>query len=539
MSIKARGSRTSVLYLFSILIILFRLLPSLVSTEVCSGEEACVAPSDIQKNAVLGKHIKKKAVGTSKLSSNVLNRTFWRLGGNTRTNLDKDFLGTRDDEPLEIRVNNERAFRVEPHGTGTPSLVGGFSDNSADGVGATVSGGGGRGRGFDSPNRANGRFSTIGGGLGNVAGDISNNRANTVSGGQDNKALGFFDTVGGGENNTAGVKGLIDEGGSTVAGGRGNVATGLASTVGGGSNNIASGNLATISGGGGFPNIASGSASTIGGGSRNETSGTGSTVGGGTFNEASGLAATVSGGGTNMAEGDFSVVPGGNENHAAGENSFAAGHMATAAHDGSFVWADSSPSDRAGPRRFSSTNDNQFSVRSAGGTRIFSDNAASVGVELMPGANAWSVLSDRNRKENVTPVKAKEILYRLSRIPITQWNLKSQDPSIHHLGPMAQDFYAAFGLGESDRSISTSDADGVAFISIQALHLITKEQEAHMVTLRQQYIELEERVATLAKRVGANRASMPLFSSDLLPSGLFLGGLLLVGYSRLNRRSKA
>jgi len=38
----------------------------------------------------------------------------------------------------------------------------------------------------------------------------------------------------------------------------------------------------------------------------------------------------------------------------------------------------------------------------------------------------------------------------------------TQDPSIQHMGPRAQDFYAAFGIGEDDTHISTSDADGAA-----------------------------------------------------------------------------
>lgn len=55
-----------------------------------------------------------------------------------------------------------------------------------------------------------------------------------------------------------------------------------------------------------------------------------------------------------------------------------------------------------------------------------------------------------------------DVLASLAKIPIETWNLKSQDPSVHHIGPMAQDFYAAFEVGEDERHISTVDADGVA-----------------------------------------------------------------------------
>ena len=62
----------------------------------------------------------------------------------------------------------------------------------------------------------------------------------------------------------------------------------------------------------------------------------------------------------------------------------------------------------------------------------------------------------------IRPVYARQILQKLSLIPITSWNLKSQDSSIRHIGPVTQDFYTAFVVGEDDRHITTGDADGVA-----------------------------------------------------------------------------
>ena len=55
-----------------------------------------------------------------------------------------------------------------------------------------------------------------------------------------------------------------------------------------------------------------------------------------------------------------------------------------------------------------------------------------------------------------------DVLASLAKIPIETWNLKSQAPSVRHIGPMTQDFYAAFEVGEDERHISTVDADGVA-----------------------------------------------------------------------------
>ena len=76
---------------------------------------------------------------------------------------------------------------------------------------------------------------------------------------------------------------------------------------------------------------------------------------------------------------------------------------------------------------------------------------------------AWSSLSDRDVKENFAEVDGQALLARLNAIPLLTWNYKAQDPSIRHLGPMAQDFRAAFELGEDEKHISTVDVDGVAW----------------------------------------------------------------------------
>jgi hypothetical protein len=202
-------------------------------------------------------------------------------------------------------------------------------------------------------------------------------------------------------------------------------------------------------------------------------------VGGGFRNTASGLRSTVVGGDGNTALGNFSL---------------AAGRSAKANHVGAFVWADAFGTD------FASTADNQFNVRASGGARIFSNTAATTGVRLAPGGNSWMGASDRNLKENFTPVDGRLILHQLSLIPITRWNLKSQDPSIWHLGPTAQDFYAAFGLGEDDRYITGSDADGIALVSIQSLYQMSLEKDRQIEELQQRIRKLEQMVEALSRK---------------------------------------
>lgn len=85
-------------------------------------------------------------------------------------------------------------------------------------------------------------------------------------------------------------------------------------------------------------------------------------------------------------------------------------------------------------------------------------------------------VSDRNMKKNITPVDSTEILARVSRLPISNWTYLSEPEGIRHLGPMAQDFYASFKLGDSDRSYSSVDGHGVALAAIQALDRLVEAQ---------------------------------------------------------------
>ena len=82
------------------------------------------------------------------------------------------------------------------------------------------------------------------------------------------------------------------------------------------------------------------------------------------------------------------------------------------------------------------------------------------------------------------PVDGYEILETLAALPISTWNYKSDPPSVRHLGPMAQDFMAAFGLGSDDKVINLVDANGVVMVSIQALHRRLRDLETEVAALR-------------------------------------------------------
>lgn len=119
------------------------------------------------------------------------------------------------------------------------------------------------------------------------------------------------------------------------------------------------------------------------------------------------------------------------------------------------------------------------------------------GVPVPPGAeycSAMCPISDRERKLGFAAVDPDEILAKLVDVPITTWSYDFEDPSIRHLGPMAQDFKHAFEVGATDEKIFQIDADGVALVSIQALH-------GEVARLRSRNAALEETLASLQARL--------------------------------------
>ena len=289
--------------------------------------------------------------------------------------------------------------------------------------------------------------------------------------------------------NLAGARLLVGSG-HTLNGSYNSIAGGINSTIQAGTYN------STIAGGDGHTIHTGSSGSTIGGGIGNQMTGVYSIIAGGYGCSVINLTyySVIGGGYNNTVAGTAATIPGGFQNSASGNFSLAAGYSAKATNNGAFVWADS-----AGGDCFSSAN-NQFTVRASGGTRFFSDAGASVGVQLAAGGNAWSALSDRSFKENFQPVDTRLVLDKVAHLPVTEWNLKSQPALIRHLGPMAQDFKAAFGLGEDDRHISTSDVDGVALAAIQGLNQKLDEKDAEIQHLKQSLAELQQLVQTLVNK---------------------------------------
>jgi hypothetical protein len=105
-------------------------------------------------------------------------------------------------------------------------------------------------------------------------------------------------------------------------------------------------------------------------------------------------------------------------------------------------------------------------------------------------------VSDRNLKRDIEPVDEQSVLERVAGIPIATWSYRSDDPSVRHLGPMAQDFHAAFGLGSTDRAYDPIDAHGVELAAIKALYERLRRDEALIERLEQENHELQLRRST-------------------------------------------
>ncbi len=380
----------------------------------------------------------------------------WSLTGNAGTDPISDYVGTSDDQPLIFKTDGIQALQLEPPGDtsyNTPNVVGGYSGNSvSSGVsGATIAGGGTSVHG--ETNTVTGDFGTVGGGLDNQATAFG-----TVAGGQFNQAAANGAVTGGHLNQATGD--------GAVAGGYGNTASGTDATAFGG-NNAASAEGATAFGG----NSESGG----------NTASAEDASAFGQANMAGGVSATAFGH-SNTAVGNQSVAAG-DSNLARGSDSFALGANANASDDNSFVWSDGTQG--SGPSDFGSTGTDQFDALASNGFtfQTSAPGATFTGCTFTSG-DSWACTSDRNAKHDFQPISDQATLQALAELPIESWSYNLDRSGTRHVGPTAQDFMAAFHVGDNAKEISTLDEGGIALASIKGLDQLVARQRA--VIARQQ-----------------------------------------------------
>jgi hypothetical protein len=262
---------------------------------------------------------------------------FWQLGGNFGTTPGVNYVGTADNQPLEMHVNGMRGLRLEFGGVsstiggsipnGAPNVVGGSPVNfvTPGTVGCFIGGGGAtnyNGSALAHSIGAYSDFSVIGGGVLNTI--QASSGESTIGGGAGNiiQASSVESTIGGGGGNIIQASSVE----STIGGGAGNIiqTNSPYSFIGGGGGNVAANEYATVSGGDYNTNLANGG--TIAGGQNNAVGNYDQpTVGGGNENAADGSYATVGGGLFNLASGNYTTVVGGNANEALAIGAFVGG----------------------------------------------------------------------------------------------------------------------------------------------------------------------------------------------------------------------
>ncbi|HEU0055607.1 MAG TPA: tail fiber domain-containing protein [Longimicrobium sp.] len=177
------------------------------------------------------------------------------------------------------------------------------------------------------------------------------------------------------------------------------------------------------------------------------------------------------------------------------------GQRATAAgHSGAFTFADASTTDS-----IQATANNQVSFRGAGGFRFRTSPDLSTGCDLAAGSGVFTCSSSRYLKENFATVDGEDVLGRMRAVPVTTWNYIAEGDEARHLGPFAQDFRAAFGLGTDDTSIGLLDIDGVNFAAAKALEARTARLRAEVDALRADRDDLARRLAELEVLVKAKQ----------------------------------
>jgi trimeric autotransporter adhesin len=456
----------------------------------------------------------------------------WALGGNALTNASVDFLGTTDAQPLEFRVGNVQIGRFETRllpafGVSLSNVVSGGPGNVvAAGVTGTMMLAAAFPPEFVPPpgvgdlrNHVSDHFGLVLGGFGNVAGDFAGTlddaSSASVIGSEMSRASGRGSVVLGGNLATA-------SGDNAFANGFFNAATGAGSVVLGGSASTALG-LDSVAIGG--SDLCAGANSSWAGGNRAKVR-------------------PPAGSGSDLPGAGCDNVP--NAPGASGDA-------------GTFVWADAG----SGDDDFVSTGANQFAIRARGGVRLSDETSQyfgaatrqvlnlystsyGIGVQdstlyqrsnsqfawfrdgahgdgaLDPGAGGALLMtlgtnagtpvgtaraqqfvnvSDRHAKTAFAPIDTLEVLARVLQLPLSEWSYRTA-PSERHIGPMAQDFRAAFGLGGDDKTIATIDADGVALAAIQGLNT---RLEAENAALRAQDQALRDALDTLRAELEALR----------------------------------
>ena len=388
----------------------------------------------------------------SKLATvNAANNIFWGLGGNVNINPATDFIGTTDAKPLVFKTNNILSGKIDP-----------LQTNAFFGQYAGITNTSGHSNSFfghDAGSSVTTAFQNsffgYGSGKDNTTG--SNNSAfgygsltNNLTGSM-NTATGIialaFNTTGSYNTGTGGDALWTNTSGSfnTATGSHGLYKNDL------GNSNIAMGYSALY-------NNSSGSYNTAIGNRALDINTTG------TYNVAVGYNANASF--SYLTDLTYATVIGANAS-VLSSNTMSFGNPSV------WKWA--------------------FGLSTTGfghAMEVGSSNINGNGAYLTTGGT-WTNTSSRMKKENFSELNGNDLLQKISQLSIQKWKYKGTDE--YHIGPVAEDFYKAFGLGTDNKGISTVDPSGIALAAIKEQQQII-EKQSDLIN------ELEKRIEALEKK---------------------------------------
>ena len=206
----------------------------------------------------------------------------------------------------------------------------------------------------------------------------------------------------------------------------------------------------------------------------------------------------------NWSDGDAAVAIG-YTTTADADYSMAFGYRAsTNGHTGAKVFGDASTTDS-----IEAVANNEFAVRAAGGYRFRTNATLTTGCNLPAGSGVFSCSSSRLLKDHFASVDGEDGLSRIRSIPVTTWSYTAEGAQVKHMGPFAEDFRAAFGLGTDDTSIGLLDIDGVNFAGVKALEARTAAQADRIQALETAVAERDARIEALETRLRRLEALLP------------------------------
>jgi hypothetical protein len=183
--------------------------------------------------------------------------------------------------------------------------------------------------------------------------------------------------------------------------------------------------------------------------------------------------------------------------------------------DGNGVYGDSSSgngvngysSSGYAVRGSSSSGYGVFGYSVSGYAGYFSGKAKITGHLEVGSCTGCTISSDQNLKANILSIDPRAVLGKLAALPISQWNYKSDETSVRHVGPMAQDFRAAFDLGKDDLHIDMIDANGVTMASVQALYQLMLEKDRQIESLTRKVSQQQSQLNQVKRTIRSKRSA--------------------------------